>query len=593
MASILFDDINFPRELYDPDTLEFVPPVSTLLAFTPHILSQFAKASENEQEPMPIPTPLGSNAADSQTKEGGDKDTHKDGIKEENNRDTEASSSSSTSPSGLFSKFQQFASTHGTQKLVDSGLYLAGQYMNGAASGKASSSREREREQERDRYSNNNSSNSWDRSYQDRHQDREQKSSWFGGRRDHHQNQERERLREMEERLRQMEQDMRHNSAMARSEIDIQRRERHKLEQELEQQKIKVKKLEKEMEQREADEIKKKKEQEEEEAKKKKKEKEKAEQEKREKEKSKDKKGAEKEDEANKSLLKSSDAGMDPAHMALMASVGVASLVMSLYSAHKASATYSVVSFHDQLEQLMKHCENVVQSTEAWMSEQFLEVPDQMREDVKLIKELMDAIQRLDPRSEKKAETVAWSMSAVGSLSAVGGVVLGSMTAMASGGTIVVGCALYGIMARARYNGPEYKGARTMMEHKVAQVLRSLGVNPAGTIASASSTRGLTRSSLMHDARIDRLRIEFDKRDGHDLLDADEIDGMVVEDALRTSAFSAPFMSQRSTRASEREKERAAKLISISSSSSNTSAEDLRPTLKMKKEPKVAVAYTS
>lgn len=152
---------------------------------------------------------------------------------------------------------------------------------------------------------------------------------------------------------------------------------------------------------------------------------------------------------------------------------------------------------------------------------------------------------------------MAWGMSAVGSLGAVGGVVLGSMTAMASGGTVVVGCALYGIITRARYNGPEYSAARTMMEVKAAQTLRALGVSP--TSNSPASTSG-GRATLIHDSRIERLRIEFEKREGHDLRDADEIDGLAVEEALRESSFSAPFVSQKTSAKAERARQQSTRI---------------------------------
>lgn len=114
--------------------------------------------------------------------------------------------------------------------------------------------------------------------------------------------------------------------------------------------------------------------------------------------------------------------------------------------------------------------------------------------------------------------------------------------AMASGGTLVVGCALYGIISRARYNGPEYSAARTMLEHQAVKTLRALGVNPSSSSTSAS---GGSKTLLIHESRLQRLRIEFEKREGHDLRDADEIDGLAVEEAMQTSSFSAPFVSQK------------------------------------------------
>jgi hypothetical protein len=135
-------------------------------------------------------------------------------------------------------------------------------------------------------------------------------------------------------------------------------------------------------------------------------------------------------------------------------------------------------------------------------------------------------------------------MSAVGSIGAVGGAVLGSMTAMASGGTLVVGCALYGIINRARFSGPEYSAARSMLEVRAIQILKSLGVNPN---SSSVSGGGGISTSLIHESRLERLRIEFERREGLEMGDANEIDGLAVEEALLESSFSAPFVSQKST----------------------------------------------
>ncbi|KAG0251649.1 hypothetical protein BG011_007464 [Mortierella polycephala] len=581
MASILFDDITFPRELYDPDTFEFVPPVSTLLSFTPHILSQLAKSSESEQEPLPIPedtTPT---------------DRNKETNKEANQEEATASTSSSSSSSGFFSTIKNFASSHGTQRIVENGLYMAGRYMDGSAASASA------RASEAAAAAAASSSSSSEHRYSNSSRRRSQDSFWFGYR--DHGDQERQRLKEMKQRLQQMEHDMRYNTAMARSEIEAQRRERYKLEQELETQQLRVKKLEAEMEeqqrqnalqnqQKQKEEEERQKQQQLQEEEKRRAAQTSRKQKEAEVEKSKSKSNdseSESEDEQDKdsekkALLKKSR--LEPKNLdtntVIMATVGAASLVMSLYSAHKASSTYSVVSFHDQLEVLMSQCESAVQSTEAWISEQFLEVPDQICEDLKLIKELMETIQRLDPRSEKKAEAMAWGMSAVGSLGAVGGVVLGSMTAMASGGTVVVGCALYGIITRARYNGPEYSAARVMMEVKAAQTLRALGVSP--TNSSPASTFG-GRATLIHDSRIERLRIEFEKREGHDLRDADEIDGLAVEEALRESSFSAPFVSQKASAKAERARQQSIRI--------KDDFVDVRTSKSMKTESNQASAY--
>ncbi|KAF8951407.1 hypothetical protein BGZ46_003993 [Entomortierella lignicola] len=567
MASILFDDITFPRELYDPDTFEFVAPVSTLLAFTPHILSQLAKTSESEQEPMPIPATSSSKGKRTKDDNNNTNNNTNQSSSTENNSSTSGEGTEKNS-SGVFSSvFQNFTAKNGLS-ILENGLYLAGRYKDASSSSS------------RDRYSNANANgrtsfSSWERedaAQDSRNRNQDRNSSWFGtnSRNQHdysynNRERERDRLKEMEKRLQQMERDMHHNTAMARSEIESQRRERINLEQQLDAQKLKVKKLEAEMENQrvqEADRVKKQKQKEKEEAEAK--------------ERERKKKSAstvstksnenqkEEEDEKEKekkSLLKKENeiAGIATGTI-LAATVGVASLAVSLYSAHKASATYSVVTFHDQLEELINQCEGVIQSTEAWISEQFLE-----------------------------AEAVAWSMSAVGSLGAVGGAVIGSMTAMASGGTLVVGCALYGIVARARYNGPEYKGARTMLELKTAQILRSLGVNPS---APSTTSGGNARMSLIHDSRIERLRNEFEKRDGHDIRDADEIDGLVVEEAIHLESFSAPFVSQRNGYGNSNSSKKNNKAPVLSDSSYRLEEiEDFRPTLRLKSEPSKSFAY--
>lgn len=178
-------------------------------------------------------------------------------------------------------------------------------------------------------------------------------------------------------------------------------------------------------------------------------------------------------------------------------------------------------------------------------------------------------------------------MSAVGSIGAVGGVVLGSMTAMASGGTLVVGCALYGIINRARFTGPEYDAAKSMMEVRAIQILKTLGVNPnASPATSSSSSRGGRSASLIHESRLERLRIEFERREGLEMGDANEIDGLAVEEALLASSFSAPFVSQKSTAASRSRQQSGA-----SAAATAAILEETRPTLSMKSEPKRVSIY--
>lgn len=178
-------------------------------------------------------------------------------------------------------------------------------------------------------------------------------------------------------------------------------------------------------------------------------------------------------------------------------------------------------------------------------------------------------------------------MSAVGSIGAVGGAVLGSMTAMASGGTLVVGCALYGIINRARFTGPEYNAAKSMMEVRAIQILKSLGVSPNASPATpSSSSRGGRSASLIHESRSERLRIEFEKREGLEMGDANEIDGLAVEEALLESSFSAPFVSQKSIAAARSRQQSGASAAAVAAI-----LEDTRPTPSMKSEPKHISVY--
>jgi hypothetical protein len=48
---LLFDDYDFPRELWDSSTQTFTTPVDTLLTFCPHIVTQLKK-DPREQEPI-------------------------------------------------------------------------------------------------------------------------------------------------------------------------------------------------------------------------------------------------------------------------------------------------------------------------------------------------------------------------------------------------------------------------------------------------------------------------------------------------------------------------------------------------------------
>ncbi|KAG0252353.1 hypothetical protein DFQ27_008136 [Actinomortierella ambigua] len=571
MASILFDDIAFPRELYDPDTLEFVAPISTLLSFTPHILSQLP-LPDAEQEPLPtIPETKKEGCDDAKTGQQQDHTTPK------------SEGATTAAPSGFFATLKDVASSAAARKLVSDGAYLAGRFMDGVASSSSrptpSSShstgsrtrdeyyytRLRREEEERERASRqaketppSSPTSSSSSSYSYYNPLLSPLGAMFGFREDTSaRDQERKRLEALEAQLAAFEREYEQQDMYSRREQGRINQERQQLLQALEEQKQRMEQLERA--QQEEQEAKKRKQQEEEEQKKNK-----TKNDKNQKPDSKTsntttttntKDGDKQTDgaEGEGAVTKKKET-QDPL---VMAAVGVASLAMAMYATHRASTTYSAISFHDQLEMLLGHCQSAIQSAEAWMSEQVLEVPHQMREDVKMIKELMDTIHRLDPRGEKKAETMAWSASALGSLGIVGGVALSSMTAVASGGTLVVGCALYGIVSRAKYNGPEYSAARTMMELKAAQLLKVLGTgdyNPAlqeNLQQQQAQTSQVTRAKggSAYQRRLEVLQLEFQRRASEDVADADEVTDLRIEDELRR-LHRADRMEQSSSRTS-------------------------------------------
>ncbi|KAG0231126.1 hypothetical protein BGW41_002320 [Actinomortierella wolfii] len=553
MASILFDDIAFPRELYDPDTLEFVPPISTLLSFAPHILSQL-HLPESEQEPLPVPPPT-PNAT--QKGSNGEAKTQPSHIQQQQQQQQKQQDDSQ----GFFDKLKGAASSRTGRQLFSDGAYMAGRYMHGAAASSSSSTRTRTYDNDY-YYTRLRQEEPKDGRYYTHSQQARQASSstssppyfkvfphlnaLFGFQQNDssERDQERARLRELEERLEAFEREYERQDMYSRREQERINQERRQLVQELEEHRKKVKKLEKAL-QEEQDAKKKSQEKSEEEKEKTKK----KEEDKKKKEDEKDKEDKETKEEKQKDGQVDTVAKTNDPDLLVMAVVGVTSLAVALYSAHRASKTYSTVSFHDQLEILLDQCRSVIQSAEAWMSEQVLEVPQQMREDVIMIKELLDSINRLDARSEKKAETVAWSGSALGSLGVLGGVALSSMTAVASGGTLIVGCALYGIVSRARYNGVEYKAARTMVELKVAQLLKVLGTgdyNPAlqntsifgkqsqkNSEQQGSSLEAPAKGGAAYQRRLEKLRLQFQRRASEEMADADEVTDLQIEAELQ------------------------------------------------------------
>ncbi|KAL1933902.1 hypothetical protein VTP01DRAFT_7992 [Rhizomucor pusillus] len=153
----------------------------------------------------------------------------------------------------------------------------------------------------------------------------------------------------------------------------------------------------------------------------------------------------------------------------------VGALTLSLYSTYKASAVYGDVTFHDQLELLLEHVQTVLKSSEIWIEEHEKmgdPVPSNMRLDINRLNQLVDHIQRLDPRYEKKLEVTGWSLGAIGGLSALGGIAVGSAAFMSGGAVIAVGGVMVLITSKARYSSKSTTAARILLESKVRQLLQ-------------------------------------------------------------------------------------------------------------------------
>ncbi|KAI9022196.1 hypothetical protein CLU79DRAFT_751605 [Phycomyces nitens] len=162
--------------------------------------------------------------------------------------------------------------------------------------------------------------------------------------------------------------------------------------------------------------------------------------------------------------------------MLLKSAAVVGALSMSLYSTYHASSLLGDVKFHDQLELLLTHVETIVQSTDVWINEREKMgdfVPPQVKKDVGQLRRLIDYLERLDPRVEKRTEAAGWGIGAVGSLSALGGVVAGSAAIMTGGAVVAIGGLLVSVSTMARYSGSRTEGARVVLEGQVRSVLEA------------------------------------------------------------------------------------------------------------------------
>lgn len=149
-------------------------------------------------------------------------------------------------------------------------------------------------------------------------------------------------------------------------------------------------------------------------------------------------------------------------------------LSLSLYSTYQASVKFSEVSFHNQLEMLIAQVQSILQSTEVWIEEHDKmqdKIPNRVRTDVIQLKQLLDLLVRLDPRSNKKLEATGWGVGAFGGLSALGGFALGSTAVATGGAALAIGGAL--VMISSKASGKSQLGARLLLENQVRERVAS------------------------------------------------------------------------------------------------------------------------
>lgn len=84
---------------------------------------------------------------------------------------------------------------------------------------------------------------------------------------------------------------------------------------------------------------------------------------------------------------------------------------------------------------------------------------------------------RLDPRSNKRVEATGWGLSAVGGLSALGGIALGSAAVATGGAALAVGGVIAMVSAKAQSAGKSKLGARILLENQVREKVKECQKN--------------------------------------------------------------------------------------------------------------------
>ncbi|KAI8365209.1 uncharacterized protein BYT42DRAFT_589162 [Radiomyces spectabilis] len=154
----------------------------------------------------------------------------------------------------------------------------------------------------------------------------------------------------------------------------------------------------------------------------------------------------------------------------------VGALTLSLYSTYQANVAYGDITFHNQLEVLLTHVHSILKSTQIWIKQHEKlgdSVPEQLTNDMITIQELVQCLERLDPRSEKKSEATGWGIGALGGLSALGGIAFGSSVALTGGTAVALGGMLWTISSKARSSSKQIQGARLMLESQVRQLVNT------------------------------------------------------------------------------------------------------------------------
>lgn len=160
----------------------------------------------------------------------------------------------------------------------------------------------------------------------------------------------------------------------------------------------------------------------------------------------------------------------------LKSAVAASVLSLSLYSTYQASVVFSDISFHNQLELLVTQVQSIIQSTEVWIEEHDKmddKIPSQIRSDVVYLKEIIENLVRLDPRANKKVEAAGWGCGAVGGLSALGGMALGSAAVATGGAALALGGVIVMISAKAQSAGKSKLGARILLENQVRERVKT------------------------------------------------------------------------------------------------------------------------